>query len=91
MGHVQEGATTTNEIGLSVDRSDFQGLSADDEQHFISHVLTFFVTVDGIVNVNMLRNFVSAVRFSEARCASKDSRSPWKTFMQRLTLCWLLL
>jgi ribonucleotide reductase beta subunit family protein with ferritin-like domain len=37
--------TAAEEIDLSADRSDFQGLSTD-EQHFISHILTFFATAD---------------------------------------------
>jgi ribonucleotide reductase beta subunit family protein with ferritin-like domain len=84
---------TTEEINLLVDHSHhFQELLAD-EQHFLSHALTVFVTTGGIlVNNNLLLNFAWAVQ----RCpqsnplkpaASIVSRLLYKMFMQRSTLC----
>jgi ribonucleotide reductase beta subunit family protein with ferritin-like domain len=58
---------TAEEFDLSADRSDFQGLSKD-ERHFITHVLAFFATADGIVNENLLLNFAVAVQSPEVRC-----------------------
>jgi ribonucleoside-diphosphate reductase beta chain len=55
------------EIDLSADRSDFQGLSTN-EQHFIFHALAFFVIADGIVNENLLLNFALAFQSPEIRC-----------------------
>jgi hypothetical protein len=60
--------TAAEEINLSIDQSNFQDLSPD-EQHFISHVLIFFTTADGITNENLLLNlFALAVQSPEARC-----------------------
>jgi ribonucleotide reductase beta subunit family protein with ferritin-like domain len=57
---------TAEEIDLSLDRSDYQELHPN-EQHFISHVLAFFATADGIVNENLLLNFAAIVQSPEIR------------------------
>lgn len=58
---------TAEEIDLSADMKDWQGLN-DGERHFISHVLAFFAASDGIVNENLAVNFMSEVQVPEARC-----------------------
>lgn len=58
---------TTEEIDLSQDLDDWVKLSAD-EQHFIKHVLAFFAASDGIVNENLVLNFMREVQIPEARC-----------------------
>lgn len=58
---------TTEEIDLSADLVDWARLSAD-EQHFIKHVLAFFAASDGIVNENLVVNFMQDVTIPEARC-----------------------
>ena len=58
---------TAEEIDLSGDRKDWEGLN-DGERHFISHVLAFFAASDGIVNENLAVNFMSEVQLPEARC-----------------------
>ncbi len=58
---------TTEEIDLNPDLTDWKNLN-DDERHFISHVLAFFAASDGIVNENLVLNFMREVQIPEARC-----------------------
>ena len=58
---------TAEELDLSRDRKDWDGLNKD-ERHFISHVLAFFAASDGIVNENLAMNFMKQVQIPEARC-----------------------
>lgn len=58
---------TTEEIDLSSDLKDWEKMT-DDERHFISHVLAFFAASDGIVNENLVLNFMKEVQIPEARC-----------------------
>lgn len=58
---------TTEEIDLSHDLQDWDKLT-DNERHFISHVLAFFAASDGIVNENLVINFMKDVQIPEARC-----------------------
>ena len=57
---------TLEEIDLSGDQADWQKLT-DDERHFISHVLAFFASSDGIVNENLGVRFMNEVQIAEAR------------------------
>ena len=54
------------EIDLSKDGADWENLS-DDERHFISSVLAFFASSDGIVLENLAMRFMNDVQISEAR------------------------
>lgn len=58
---------TTEEVDLSHDLVDWDKLT-DNERHFISHVLAFFAASDGIVNENLVLNFMKDVQIPEARC-----------------------
>ncbi len=58
---------TTEEIDLHQDLTDWEKLS-DNERHFIKHVLAFFAASDGIVNENLVLNFMREVQVPEARC-----------------------
>lgn len=58
---------TAEEIDLSQDLVDWEKLN-DDERHFIKHVLAFFAASDGIVNENLVINFMQDVTIAEARC-----------------------
>merc|ERR1712156_85444 len=58
---------TAEEIDLSMDLADWEGLK-DDEKHFIKHVLAFFAASDGIVNENLVERFMQEVQVPEARC-----------------------
>ncbi len=58
---------TAEEIDLSQDLNDWESLT-DDEKHFIKHVLAFFAASDGIVNENLVVNFMQDVQIPEARC-----------------------
>ena len=64
---VEASLWTAEEIDLSSDAVDWGGLSTM-EQHFISHVLTFFAASDCIVNKNLSSNFATEVTSLEARC-----------------------
>ena len=57
---------TAEEIDLSSDTKDWNGLS-DDERHFIKHVLAFFAASDGIVLENLAQQFITEVQIMEAR------------------------
>ncbi len=58
---------TTEEIDLAQDLTDWENLN-EHEQHFIKHVLAFFAASDGIVNENLVLNFMREVQIPEARC-----------------------
>ncbi len=58
---------TAEEIDLSNDLTDWERLTKD-ERHFIKHVLAFFAASDGIVNENLVVNFMQDVQIPEARC-----------------------
>lgn len=57
---------TVEEIDFSRDRQDWAALT-DGERHFISHVLAFFASSDGIVQENLMQNFCNEVQVPEAR------------------------
>jgi ribonucleoside-diphosphate reductase subunit M2 len=57
---------TAEEVDLSSDGKDWEGLSSD-EQHFITHILAFFAASDGIVLENLAGNFATEVQIPEAR------------------------
>lgn len=56
------------EIDLQPDLDDWNNKLNADEKHFISHVLAFFAASDGIVNENLVVNFMQDVTIPEARC-----------------------
>ncbi|MCB9255691.1 MAG: ribonucleotide-diphosphate reductase subunit beta [Chitinophagales bacterium] len=58
---------TAEEIDLAPDMDDWAKMTSD-EKHFISHVLAFFAASDGIVNENLVINFMQDVTIPEARC-----------------------
>jgi ribonucleoside-diphosphate reductase beta chain len=58
---------TAEEIDLAPDLVDWEKLN-DGERHFIKHVLAFFAASDGIVNENLVLNFMREVQIPEARC-----------------------
>merc|ERR1712113_543896 len=57
---------TAEEIDLSQDGKDWDGLSKE-EQHFIKHILAFFAASDGIVLENLAGSFSTEVQVPEAR------------------------
>lgn len=59
---------TAEEIDLAADATDWEEKLTPDEKHFIKHVLAFFAASDGIVNENLVMNFMSEVTIPEARC-----------------------
>lgn len=56
---------TVEEIDLTKDHDDWEKLS-DNERYFIKNVLAFFAASDGIVNENLVLNFMSEIKVSEA-------------------------
>jgi ribonucleoside-diphosphate reductase beta chain len=59
---------TVEEVDLSPDLIDWETKLNDNERHFIKHVLAFFAASDGIVNENLVLNFMREVQVPEARC-----------------------
>ena len=59
---------TAEEIDLSKDLHDWNNHLNDNECHFISHVLAFFVASDGIANENLVECFSNKVQATEAQC-----------------------
>jgi ribonucleoside-diphosphate reductase subunit M2 len=57
---------TVEEVDLSEDTRYWEKLSGD-ERHFISHVLAFFASSDGIVNENLGVRFMNEIQIPEAR------------------------
>jgi len=58
---------TAEELDLSQDMADWTKLN-NGEKHFISHILAFFSSSDGIVNENLAMNFYNEVQYPEAKC-----------------------
>tara|TARA_Y100001970_G_scaffold291000_2_gene426632 strand:- start:7562 stop:8458 length:897 start_codon:yes stop_codon:yes gene_type:complete len=56
---------TVEEIDFAKDGKDWDKLT-NDEQHFIKNVLAFFAASDGIVNENLVLNFMSEIKVPEA-------------------------
>uniref|UniRef100_A0A3Q3Q2X1 Uncharacterized protein n=1 Tax=Monopterus albus TaxID=43700 RepID=A0A3Q3Q2X1_MONAL len=57
---------TIEEVDLSNDLENWESLN-DEERHFISHLLASFVTMNRIVEKNLVRHFTKEVRALEAR------------------------
>jgi len=57
---------TAGEIDFSSDIDDWEKL-AEPEKNFILHILAFFAGSDGVVLENLLGNFMTEVKISEAR------------------------
>jgi ribonucleotide reductase beta subunit family protein with ferritin-like domain len=58
----------TEEVDLSQDIVDWDQKLTDNERHFVKHVLGFFAASDGIVNENLVVNFMQDVTIPEVRC-----------------------
>lgn len=58
---------TVEEVSLSKDLKDWNLLSKH-EQHFLSYILAFFASSDGIVNENLVERLYSEIQIPEARC-----------------------
>ncbi len=59
---------TAEEVDLSQDINDWENKLTDNERKFVKHVLAFFAASDGIVNENLVINFMREVQIPEARC-----------------------
>jgi ribonucleoside-diphosphate reductase beta chain len=59
---------TAEEVDLTQDLVDWDQKLTDPERHFIKNVLAFFAASDGIVNENLVLNFMREVQIAEARC-----------------------
>lgn len=59
---------TAEEVDLATDLHDWDNKLNDNERHFIKHILAFFAASDGIVNENLVLNFMREVQIPEARC-----------------------
>lgn len=59
---------TVEEVDLSVDVQHWFSKLKEDERFFISRILAFFASSDGIVNENLCLRFSNEVQIAEARC-----------------------
>lgn len=59
---------TVEEVDLAKDIPHWRTNLRGDERHFLSRVLAFFATSDGIVNENLLLRFAAEIQIPEARC-----------------------
>ncbi|KAI8646809.1 ribonucleoside-diphosphate reductase small chain [Parasitella parasitica] len=59
---------TAEEIDLSKDQHDWETKMNENERYFISRVLAFFASADGVVNENLVQNFCDEVKIPEAKC-----------------------
>lgn len=59
---------TAEEIDLQSDLHDWEHKLNENERFYIKNVLAFFAASDGIVNENLVVNFMSQVQIPEARC-----------------------
>jgi ribonucleoside-diphosphate reductase beta chain len=59
---------TAEEVDLTQDLTDWETKLTDNDRNFIKHVLAFFAASDGIVNENLVLNFMREVQIPEARC-----------------------
>eukprot|EP00891_Asterochloris_glomerata_P002065 jgi/Astpho2/2065/Aster-00560 len=66
----------TEEVDLGGDYADWQTLN-DDERHFISHVLAFFASSDGIVLENLGTRFMGELQIPEVTCPHMDAGWRW--------------
>lgn len=57
----------SKEIDLSKDRADWDKLP-EEEKYFLSMILAFFASSDGLVNFNLFENFHKEVKVIEAQC-----------------------
>lgn len=57
------------EVDLSKDIAHWETMLSADDRTFIMHVLAFFASADGIVNANIKKNLIDAVKIKEAECA----------------------
>lgn len=62
-------ASAAEEVDLSNDFADWQGLTPD-EKHFISHILAFFAASDGIVLENLGQRFMAEIQVPEVSLLS---------------------
>ena len=59
---------TAEEVDLTQDINDWENKLTDNDRKFVKHVLAFFAASDGIVNENLVINFMREVQIPEARC-----------------------
>ncbi|KAI9277533.1 ribonucleoside-diphosphate reductase small chain [Sporodiniella umbellata] len=59
---------TAEEIDLSRDSLDWENRLSVNERFFVSRILAFFASSDGIVNENLVQNFCDEVKIPEAKC-----------------------
>lgn len=57
------------EIDMSKDIVHWETVLSNHDRKFIMHVLAFFAASDGIVNANIKKNLIDAVKIKEAECA----------------------
>lgn len=59
---------TSSEIDLHCDYIEWETKLTKDEKHFISYVLAFFASADGVVSENLAARFLNEIQILEIRC-----------------------
>ena len=73
------------EVDLSNDYADWQGLTPD-EKHFISHILAFFAASDGIVLENLGQRFMTELQIPEVTSTAYLCSACWSINLVSLNL-----
>ncbi len=63
--------SAAEEVDLSSDYTDWMKLN-DDEKHFVSHILAFFASSDGIVLENLSQRFMSEIQIPEVGISENE-------------------
>ena len=63
--------SAAEEVDLSSDYTDWMKLN-DDEKHFVSHILAFFASSDGIVLENLSQRFMSEIQIPEVGTSKEN-------------------
>lgn len=58
-----------DEVDLSKDVDHWENKLSENDRVFIMHVLAFFSSADGIVNLNLKKNLMDVITIKEAECA----------------------
>lgn len=59
---------THNEVKLHNDLDDWKNKLTEEERNYISYILAYFASSDGIVNANLMERFSQEITIPEAKC-----------------------
>lgn len=76
------------EIDLSKDIVDWERVLKNDERFFITRILAFFATANGIINENPLVRFATDIGLPEARCFYGFQMMMWVKHISHQSRIW---